>query len=61
MREDLANSKWHYYLDGTEVCTSIATNHNPGSGTNLRYVLGVNNLSTTSEIWTGDAWEIFSF
>lgn len=45
--EDVAGAKWHFYIDGAEVCGSGLTANLPAASTNLRYVAGQQNLTSS--------------
>jgi hypothetical protein len=42
--EESAGGRWHFFVDGTEVCGGGLTSNLPLPNTNLRYMAGQQNL-----------------
>lgn len=57
--EDVANAKWHFYIDGAEVCgNGIAANY--PSATNLKLEYGATNTTTTAVALGAAGFQAFS-
>jgi hypothetical protein len=57
--EDIVNAKWHFYIDGSEVCgTGVAANY--PSATNLKVEYGALNTTTTAITLGAAGFQVFS-
>lgn len=57
--EDVANAKWHFYIDGAQVCgTGVAANYL--AATNLRLEYGATNTTTTAVTLGAAGFQVFS-
>jgi hypothetical protein len=45
--EDVANAKWHFYIDGTEVCGTGLSANLPASNVAIKAFAGHQNLIAT--------------